>query len=142
MSARAGPWTLFRYGLAVIHGFVQLFAAGAIIYEAHTLFLRYYIREWQGIQFTGPNGCAGEETVVNGDLFEAETLCNRPENFVPWFEVYQHHWKVAAAYYGIGLIVIMIVGYLLLLVQRRLAPAAPFGEAAPAPSPDESEHLR
>ena len=142
MSARAGPWTLFRYGLAVIHGIVQLFATGAIIYEAHSLFLQYYSREWQGIQFTGPNGCAREEMVVNGDLFEGQTLCNQPENFVPWIEVYRHHWKVAAAYYGTGLIVILIIGYVLVLVQRRLAPAAPFGDGPPAPSPEDSEHLR
>jgi hypothetical protein len=142
MSARAGPWTLFRFGLAVVHGFLQLFVAGAVITEAHSLFLRYYAREWQGIQFTGPNGCAGEEMVVNGDLFEAQTLCNQPENFVPWIEVYRNHWQAAAVYYGVGLIVIIIIGYVLLLIQRRLAPAAPFGEAAPTPSLDASEHLR
>ncbi len=69
-----GAFTLFRYGLAVVQSLVGLFGAGAVLYQAHTLFLRYYIREWQGIQFAGVHGCAGEEAVVNGDLFEGVNL--------------------------------------------------------------------
>jgi hypothetical protein len=42
---------LFRLGLAVIQGIMRLFGAGAVLYGAHMLFLRYYAREWAGIAY-------------------------------------------------------------------------------------------
>ncbi len=142
MSAGNSPFSLFRYGLAVIQSFAALFSTGAVLFGAHTLFLRYYAREWEGLQFSGVNGCAGVEHVVNGDLFDGQTLCNRPENFVPWIEIYRRHWDTATAYYGLIFIVILAVGALIMRLQRGHASPAPYGAAAPAPSPEHDEHLR
>jgi hypothetical protein len=112
------------------------------LYGAHSLFLRYYAREWEGIQISGVNGCAGMEQVVNGDLFDGQTLCNQPENFVPWIEIYKRHWEVAAAYYGGGLLVILVIGAIMFLLQRTRPSSAPFGETPVVLSPADSEHLR
>jgi hypothetical protein len=120
---------------------VRLFSAGAVLYGAHTLFLRYYAREWGGIQFAGVNGCQGEDMIANGDLIEGQTFCNKPENFVPWIEIYRRHWQAAPLYYGAALAVILILGLILTWLQRRMAPANPFGGARPV-SPADAKHLR
>ena len=140
MSTR-NPFTLLRYGLAVVQSIAALWSAEAVLHRAHNLFLGYYEHEWEGIQLSGVNGCAGTEQVVNGDLFSGETLCNAPVNFVPWIELYRRHWQVAALYYGCALLVILVIGYVLFALQRRLAPRAPFGETVQTSAAD-SEHLR
>jgi hypothetical protein len=142
VSERTNPFAWVRYGLVIAQSVTALFSTGAVLYGAHTLFLRYYAREWEGVQIAGVNGCAGAERVVNGDLFEGQTLCNQPENFVPWVEIYRRHWQVAAAYYGTGLAAIFVIGFLLVMMQRRLAPRDPFGAAPSALAPENSEHLR
>ncbi len=114
-----------RYALGVIQGIMGLFAAGAVIYEAHSLFLWYYAREWQGIQLSGVNGCAGEDMVANGDLFNGKTFCNKPENLVPWVEIYRHHPLVAAAYYGGLLAIVGLIALVWMLAQRRSRPPDP-----------------
>jgi hypothetical protein len=137
-----GPGSWFRAGLSVGRGVIGLFGAGAVLFEAHKLFLRYYQREWQGIQFTGVNGCQGEEALANGDLFQGQTYCNQPENFVPWVQLYQRHWQAAAVYYGIILTVLLTVGFTLSWIQHRIASQDPFGAPAKAVSPADSEHFR
>lgn len=137
-----GPHSWFQTGLSFGRSMIGLFGAGAVLFEAHKLFLRYYQVEWQGIQFTGVNGCAGEEHVANGDLFEGQTYCHQPENFTPWVEVYRHHWQAAAWYYGAILVVLLLVGFTLSWLQHRLASQTPFGGPPRAPSPADSEHLR
>ncbi len=134
-----GAWA--RSGLAVGQSVFGLFGAGAVLFEAHQFFLRYYAQEWGAVQYAGVNGCAHEESIVNGDLLMGQTLCNQPENFVPWVVVYRHHPTVAAIYYGSIITVIVLIGFVLHLIQRRLATTTPFG-SAPAPSPVDSEHLR
>jgi hypothetical protein len=142
MSNRTGPISWVRFGLALAQTIMGLVGASSVIVAAHTLFLRYYAREWSGIQFAGVNDCVGEDMIANGDLLEGKTFCNQPENFVPWFAVYRHHWQVAALYYGAGLMLILLLGLVMALMQSRLAPATPFGAPAKPPSPGDSEHLR
>ena len=142
MSERETPISIVRIGLATAQAAIGLFSAGTVLYGAHTLFLRYYEREWQGIQIAGVNGCAGEERVVNGDLFDGQTLCNQPENFVPWIEIYKRHWEIAGLYYGVGLLAISVIGLVMFLLQRTRALRAPFGETPAVLSPADSEHLR
>ncbi|MBO9499547.1 MAG: hypothetical protein J7483_08840 [Novosphingobium sp.] len=142
MSERATPFTLARLGLAIVQSVVALFGAGSVLYGAHRLFLWYYANEMRGIQIGLASSCGGAEHVVNGDLFEGETLCNKPINAVPWTELYRRHWDTALAYYGIGLFVILLIGLVVFYLQRSHAPVAPFGEAPAAPSPQDSEHLR
>lgn len=142
MSNWPGLHTLLRFGLAAAGGIIRLFAAGAVLFEAHQLFLRYYAREWGGIQFSGVNGCAGEDGIANGDLFEGQTFCNQPINFVPWVELYRRHWLVAVGYYAAIVAVLVLIGWLMHLGQRRLAGANPYGSSPTAPAPAESEHLR
>jgi len=125
-----------------VQAIIGLCGAGSVIYGAHTLFLRYYANEWRGVQISGVNGCAGEEGVANGDLFSGVTLCNKPENFVPWIEVYRHHWQVAASYYGAAAIAILLIGFLWSLTQRRRASVTPFGGPAKVVDLTEHEHLR
>lgn len=131
-----------RFAFALIAGVTQLFAAGSLLYGAHTLFLRYYAREWRGIQISGVNGCQGEDMIANGDLFDGKTFCNQPENFVPWFEIYRRHWHAAVLYYGAALLGIVAIGIVLTLLQKRLASTTPFGSGAKVLSPADSEHLR
>lgn len=142
MSDRAGPGVVVRYGLAVVQGVMGLFGAGSVIVAAHTLFLRYYAREWGGLQFSGVNGCAGEEAIANGDLFEGQTYCNKPINFVPWVEMYRRHWQAAAVYYGVAAAVIILVGFIWHRLLRNRATTNPFGGAPKSSPPSESEHLR
>lgn len=142
MSDRAGPGVILRYGLAAVQAIMGLFGAGSVIFAAHKLFLRYYANEWAGIQFSGVNGCAGEERIANGDLFEGQTFCNKPINFVPWIEVYRRHWQAAALYYGAALVVILLAGLIWHLVHRSRATVTPFGGAPKKPSAADSEHLR
>jgi len=138
----SGPVSIFRLGLGAVQAIARLFGAGAVLFGAHTLFLRYYANEWGGIQFAGVNGCAGESMVANGDLIEGQTFCNKPENFVPWIEIYRRHWQAAAIYYGLALVVILLIGLALHAMQKRQAPTAPFGgPQRPATSAD-AEHLR
>jgi hypothetical protein len=141
MSERTTSFTLVRFGLGVVQSITALFSGGAVIYGAHSLFLSYYIREWQGIQFAGVNGCAGTEQVVNGDLLEGETLCHDVVNYVPWIEMYRRHWDTAAIYYGVILLGFLVIGLLFVMLQRRLTHHAPFGEPTPAASLEASEHL-
>ncbi len=133
------PW--FRNGLGLVQGATRLFGSGAILFEAHNLFLRYYGREWSGMLVAGVNGCAGTDMVANGDLLEGQTFCNQPENFVPWVLLYRRHWVAALIYYGVALALILVIG----LIWSRLARSAtatPFG-GPPAPvSPADHEHLR
>lgn len=142
MSGGSNPAALFRYGLAVAQSVVALFGAGTVLYQAHTLFLRYYQREWAGIQFAGVDGCKGTEQVVDGDLFDGETICNSPTEIFTWTEVYRRHWDTAAIYYGTALAIILVIGLIVMMMQRRTAPHTPFGEAQPVLSPKDSEHLR
>lgn len=128
-------------GLAWVHGVFRLFSAGAVIYEAHHLFLRYYAREWQGVQIAGVNGCNGEDLIANADIFVGQTFCNKPENFVPWVEVYRHHPVAAAIYYGVALTIIVVIGMGISAAQRRLGSRRPFGGTI-QPSPEQSEHLQ
>ena len=128
-------------GLSLVQNLMQLFVAGAVLFEAHRLFLSYYAREWAGIQIAGVNGCVGEEMIANADLFEGQTLCNKPINYVPWVEMYRRHWQTAAVYYGAALALILAAGFILHLLHHR-GTTTPYGEAAPAPSPVDSEHLR
>jgi hypothetical protein len=121
---------------------MRLFGAGAVLYGAHMLFLRYYAREWAGMQFAGVNGCAGEEMIADGDLLEGQTYCNKVINFVPWVELYRRHWQAATLYYGVVLAAILLAGLVVLWMQWRLAPTSPFGSGGKALSPAESEHLR
>jgi len=139
-AAGLGHWA--QMGLTLVQGVIGVFGAGSVIYGAHTLFLRYYANEWRGVQLSGVNGCVGEESVANGDLFSGVTLCNKPENFVPWIEVYRHHWQVAAAYYGAAAAAILFIGFLWSLTQRRRASATPFGGPAKVADLTEHEHLR
>lgn len=136
------PWPLFRSGLSVAQSIIQLFAAGTILYGVHTLFLGYYAREWRGVQIAGVDGCAGMERAVNGDLFEGETLCHQPENFVPWIEIYRRHWEAAGIVYGVVLALMILIGVVILRWQRRLAAHVPFGRTPAAPPPEKDEHLR
>jgi len=131
-----------RLGIALVQGVVALFGAGSVIAAAHALFLRYYAREWTGIQFSGVNGCAGEEWIANGDLIGGQTLCNKPENFVPWIEVYRHHWQAAVGYYGAAVALILLIGFIWSLTQRRQASSTPFGGPTKTVDLSEHEHLR
>lgn len=133
---------LVRHGLVSVQGMLRLFSAGAVIYEAHQLFLSYYSREWNGMLFSGVNGCQGESMVANGDLFEGQTFCNQPINFFPWLELYRRHWLAALLYYGVAAIVIILIGFAISAAQRRLAGRAPFGGPAAPPAPSSSEHLQ
>lgn len=108
-----------RYALSFAQGILGLFAAGTIFYEAHQYFLKYYTNEWIGVQFSGVNGCAGEDLIANGDLIGGKTFCNKPENFVPWIEVYRHHPLAAALYYGTILLILVSIGIIWRLSQRR-----------------------
>ncbi|MDB5584479.1 MAG: hypothetical protein JWR80_9655 [Bradyrhizobium sp.] len=140
MSERSNAFSLFRFGNAVALSLFTLFSSG-IVYEAHTRFLQYYIREWEGVQLVGVNGCNGMERVVNGDLIEGQTLCNQPVNFMPWIEIYRRHWQEAALYYGAILVALCLIGVLVLRWQNRRAARSPFGHSAPAPAPEDDEHL-
>ncbi len=142
MSESPGPGRLLHFGLAALQGLAGLFGAGSVIVGAHTLFLRYYAKEWGGIQFSGVNGCVGEDMIANGDLFDGQTFCNKPENFVPWIEVYRHHPRAAALYYSAALVLILVIGFVWHLLQRSRATSTPFGGAPPAPDPATNEHLR
>jgi hypothetical protein len=139
MIGALGRWA--RAGLAWAQGFIGLVGAGAVLVEAHKLFLQYYGREWRGLQLAGVNDCAGVDRIANGDLFEGQTFCNHVINFVPWTEMYRRHWQVALAYYGAIFAALILVGFLIWLVQRRLGSRMPFGGAA-AGTPAASEHLR
>ena len=108
-----------RYALSFVQGIMGLFAAGTVIYEAHRLFLWYYAREWIGVQISGVNGCAGEDWVANADLFSGKTFCNKPENLVPWIEIYRHHPLAAAAYYGSLIALLVVIATIWALIQRR-----------------------
>ena len=142
MNHRLNPWGIFQAGQAVLQGLMRLVGAGAILFGAHQLFLRYYAREWAAIQFTGPNGCIGEDMIANGDLIGGQTFCNRPENFAPWIEVYKNHPLAAVTYYGAGAILIFLIGIIWHLLQRRRVGETPFGAPPPLPHPVDSEHLR
>lgn len=142
MKDQTGPTTILRYGLAAVQAVMGLFGAGSVIFAAHKLFLRYYANEWAGIQFSGVNGCAGEDMIANGDLIGGQTFCNKPENFVPWIEIYRHHPRAAALYYGAALMVILLAGLIWHWVHRSRATVTPFGGAPKPASPSDSEHLR
>jgi hypothetical protein len=131
-----------RYGYAVAQGMMGLFAAGAVLAGAHKLFLRYYANEWRGVQISGVNGCVGEDMIANADLIGGKTFCNKPENFVPWVEVYRHHPRAAALYYGVAVTVILIIGLLAVVAQRRIGATTPFGGSAKPAAPADHEHLR
>lgn len=138
MTQRMGIARLGHLALSTVQGIFGLFSAGTVLFEAHRLFLWYYAREWQGVQLSGVNECAGQEAIANGDLFSGTTLCNQPENLVPWVEVYRHHIGVAVAYYGVilaGLFLIAVVWYL--FQNRRRIPdprqQEPHGIAADDP---------
>lgn len=133
---------LARYGLGWVQGLIALAGAGSVLFEAHRLFLRYYAKEWGGIQISGVNGCQGEDLIANGDLFSGETFCHEALNFVPWIVVYRNHWQVAAAYYGAILIVLLLVGILVLFLQPRQSATKPFGSGQPATHPRQHEHFR
>ena len=138
----SGPRHWAQMGLGLFQGVMGLFGAGSVVFAAHKLFLRYYANEWRGVQISGVNGCAGEEMIANGDLFAGETLCNQPENFVPWIEIYRHHWQAALAYYGGAAAVILVVGFVWSWLQRRRGSATPFGAPAEVGDLSEHEHLR
>lgn len=126
-----------RYALSLVQGIMSLFAAGTVVYEAHRLFLWYYAREMVGIQLSGVNGCAGEDLVANGDLFSGKTFCNRPENLVPWIEIYRHHPLAAAAYYGSLLLILGLIAAIWIFGQRRrgannFAKQSPHGSSSDA----------
>ena len=141
MKREGGMISATRSGHTLIQGVLGLAAGGTVLGTAHALFLRIYQREWGEIQFTGPNECAGEERIANGDLFGGETICNKVENiFTPWISVYQHHFKVALIYYGLIFLVVFGVGLVWTLAQRR-PPAKPFGTATKLVLRD-NEHLR
>jgi hypothetical protein len=142
MTRRTGLASLAQIGLGLVQGVVALFGAGSIIFAAHNLFLRYYANEWAGIQFSGVNGCKGEEVVANGDLLEGQTLCNQPENFMPWIELYRRHWQAALLYYGAAAVLILFIGFLWSLTQRRRASVTPFGGPTKIGDLSEHEHLR
>lgn len=142
MSQGPGVVTKARWGLAWTQGILRLVSAGAVLFEAHTLFLRYYAREWQGIQLRGVNDCHLEDSIANGDLFIGQTFCNKPENFVPWIEVYRLHPVAAAVYYGIAALVIIAIGIAISAAHRRLAGTKPFGDGGKVRPPSEHEHLR
>ena len=133
---------IIQMGLGLMQAAMGLVGAGSVFFVAHNLFLRYYAREWGAIQFSGVNGCAGEETIVNGDLIGGQTLCNQPLNFVPWVVVYQHHWKVAAAFYGAILAVIFLIGLAWSFRNRPRGTPAPFGRTAISDDLADHEHLR
>jgi hypothetical protein len=139
---KKGPASIFQMGLALVQGVMGLFGAGSVIFAAHSLFLRYYANEWAGIQFSGVNGCAGEDMIANGDLIGGQTFCNKPENFVPWIEIYRRHWQAALAYYGAAAAVIVIIGFVWILLQRNRASATPFGGPTRQVDPAQHEHLR
>ena len=111
-----------RFALGFVQGIMGLFAGGAVIYEAHSLFLQYYANEWIGIQYSGVNGCAGEETIANGDIIGGKTICNQPENFMPWIEVYRHHPLAAAAYYGAAIAILLAIAFVWRWSQKRRTP--------------------
>jgi len=142
LTDRTSIWGIFQAGHAVVQGLMRLAGAGAILFGAHQLFLRYYAKEWAGIQFTGPNGCAGEDMIANGDLIGGQTFCNKPENFIPWIEVYKNHPLAAACYYGAAAAAILLIGVIWHLLQRRRGVEAPFGGPQPLSDPSTSEHLR
>lgn len=95
-----------------------------------------------GIQFSGVNGCQGEDMIANGDLIGGQTFCNKPENFVPWIEVYRHHPLAAALYYGAAVAAILLIGFIWHVMQRNRATIMPFGGPTNAPPAADSEHLR
>ena len=132
-------WT--RAGLSLVQNLMRLFVAGAVLVEAHKLFLSYYAREWSGIQIAGVNGCAGEDAIANADLLEGQTFCNEPINYFPWIELYRRHWQAAAIYYGVAFALILLGGFILHMLQPR-GSTTPYGAVTPAPSPADSEHLR
>ena len=142
MSERTGLGQLLQTGHALAGGVMRLFGAGAILFEAHRLFLQYYSKEWIGIQYAGVNGCIGEDMIANGDLIGGQTFCNKPENFFPWVAVYQNHPVAAAAYYGAALALILVIGFVWHSLQRRRPTDAPFGDVQAPIAPADSEHLR
>lgn len=142
MAGENGLGAIARFGLSFVQAAMGLFGAGSVIFAAHNLFLRYYANEWVGIQFSGVNGCNGEDMVANGDLIGGQTFCNKPENFVPWIEIYKRHPVEAAAYYGTAAALILLIGFIWSLTQRRRASATPFGGPAKTADPSEHEHLR
>jgi len=141
-SAKPGFRLSTRVGLSLAQGTLRLFGSGAVVFEAHNLFLKYYDVEWRGIQAVGVNDCARQENIANGDLFEGTTICHQPENFFPWFEVYRHHPVTAAAYYCVAAVIIIAVGLVWRAVQQRLVTSTPFGDAPQPADPSDSEHLR
>ena len=127
-----------RFALGFVQSLMGLFAAGTVVYEAHRLFLWYYAREYVGIQISGVNDCAGEDWVANGDLFEGKTFCNKPENFAPWYLIYEHHWLAALVYYGAIAAVLFLIGWLWLRHQRKSAPVDPTGQQPHGNSADDN----
>ncbi|MBL8554610.1 MAG: hypothetical protein JNL41_10060 [Phenylobacterium sp.] len=138
---RPGVVARTRMGLAWSQGILRLFSAGTVLYEAHQLFLRYHAREWQGIQLRGVNDCRGEEIVASGDLFVGQTFCNKPINFVPWVEVYRNHLAQAAIYYGVALVLIVLIGVVIGFAFKRLGTTTPYGAHKRLP-PSQHEYLR
>jgi hypothetical protein len=112
-------------GYSFFRAIIGVFSAGAVFYEAHTKFLKYYEREWMGVQIRGPNDCMGVDRIANGDLFSGQTFCNQPENFVPWIVIYQNHWQAAVVFYGAIVAVMLAVAGLWWLLQSRRRAATP-----------------
>jgi hypothetical protein len=108
-----------RYGFGVARSLLAVFAAGTVFYEMHSLFLTYHAREWLGLQASGVNTCAGESIIANGDLFSGATFCNHFLNYLPWLVLYKNHLDEVIAYYGVGILVIVSIGWLWVSWQHR-----------------------
>ena len=118
-----GLSTRFAFGLA--QGIFGLFTAGALLYELHTFFLKYYQQEWFGIQFNGVNRCSGTGWIANGDLFGGSTFCNDFLNFFPWLVIYMDHPGAAIIYYGVVAALLIGIGLLWKATHKKPPPLDP-----------------
>jgi hypothetical protein len=107
--------------LGLTQAALGLFAAGTVIYEIHSMFLRLYAQEWAAIQMFGPNRCAGVAMIANGDIYAGKTFCNDLINMFPWAQIYANHADEAAAYYGAAGAVMLLIAWGWRRARRRPA---------------------
>lgn len=110
--SKAGMGLSTRYAYAIAQGTFRLFTAGAIVYELHSYFLKFYANEWAFIQFNGPNRCSGIGRIASGTALSEATFCNEFINFFPWLKLYANHPGAVAAYYGTALGIVFLIAWI------------------------------
>ena len=107
--------------LGFTQGMLGFFAAGTVIYEIHTAFLRNHAQEWAAIQMFGVNDCAGVAMIANADIYAGKTFCNDLINYFPWAQIYTDHADEAAAWYGSAGTVMLLIAWAWRRARRRSA---------------------